>query len=338
MTGDADPQGLELVLEHVPPELVREIRPDRPDSDRDNEGDGDGLAAVTRTFETVRDVLRPQDLGRTRVVLTGDLVQSVHDRGPWPGEPYSREVGAGIVVGKTMAPTADGFVDILIPVHDLLPSGPDDDRGLRDRYSRHVAAHEAVHASMFHLGTDPFDAHLRGGFGPATGLYLAMAGEQVEEHLAEYLANQVARRASCVTAELMTDAFGVWLTTMRVDIPALDEDDPEYYQKGWQISFSALQILWKRLAYVAAELRDGDDVRPVPAQVSGLEEWSRHVAPWWPEYVRLLARIPMTIDVDVPATDQVVEQIGAHLQRWALGLGLDFHDLDDGAWFSSSFE
>ena len=329
MTGDADRQDLDLVLEHVPPELARTIRPEHPD--------GEGFVAVTRTVDTVRDALRPQDRGRTRVVLTGDLVRSVTDRTTGQGRPYSLEIGAGTVMGKTMRATTDRIVDILIPIYDVLPSG-EDDGALRDRYSRHVAAHEAVHASMFHLGTDPFDAHLRRRCGPATAQYVAMAGEQVEEHLAEFLANQVARRASCATAEVMRDAFDAWLTALRVDIPALPEDDPEYYQKGWLITFSALHILWKLLAYVAAELRDGDDFRPVPAEVSVIEEWSRYIAPWWEAHLRLLATIPMTVEVDVAATDRVVLEMGAHLQRWALGLGFDFHDLDDGAWFSSTFE
>ncbi|MNY56906.1 hypothetical protein D3C86_1930340 [compost metagenome] len=100
-----------------------------------------------------------------------------------------------------------------------------------------------------------------------------------------------------------------------------------------RVSFEATHVLWKTLAYLAAELRVDDDFLPVHTEISSLPEWKSTVEPWWSEYISLLARIPMSTQVDIVSTDEVVKSIAELLQRWALGIGFDFHGTPEGAWF-----
>jgi len=291
-------------------------------------------AALARVVAAVGHALRPEDLSRTRVVFTGDLVQSVNGREDRTEHPYTLERGAGFVAAKTTPPNADGIVDLLIPLGVVIPlEDGEGDEEVRDQLIRHLAAHEAVHATIHHLGTEPFDAYKRQELGDATLQFAAMASEQVEEHLAEYLSNRVAMSPVGTTADGVKAAFEALADTLGTQLPAISPDDPDYFRKGMMVSFEALHILWKSLAYLAAELRDGDTFEDVPGEISSLDEWRDHVAPWWEVYTRLLGAIPMSTDIDIPATDRVVRLIGALLQRWALGLGFDLHDTANGSWF-----
>lgn len=53
----------------------------------------------------------------------------------------------------------------------------------------------------------------------------------------------------------------------------------------------------------------------------------------WDRYLELLGAIPMTGEVDIPDTDEVVREMAAHLQTWADELGFDFHDTPQGGFF-----
>ena len=328
MSDDASdqPTGIALVLENLTEDELEAIKADL--------GARVGDASVAQMIWAVGRAIRAEDVPRTRIVFTGDFVQSVNAREDRSQHPYTTQRGASLVVGKTMPPDADGIVDILFPIFFALPGvvGESDGEG-RDALVRHLAAHEAVHATIHHLGTDPFDVYKREQLGEATLQFAAMASEQVEEHLAEYLANQVAVSPDGQTADAVRASFVAMQDTLAVQLPGIAEDDPDYFRKGMFVSFEALHILWKSLASLAAELRDGDTFAPVPADIASLDEWRDHVAPWWAVYTTLLGRIPMSTDIDIPATDRVVRLIGALLQRWALGLGFDFHDTADGAWF-----
>lgn len=57
------------------------------------------------------------------------------------------------------------------------------------------------------------------------------------------------------------------------------------------------------------------------------------VAPWWQENLSLLGEGPMRLQLEVPAIDEVVKRLGLLLQWWALGVGVDFHDTEQGSVF-----
>lgn len=268
----------------------------------------------------------------TRIVFTGDFVQSVENRRTdEQPEAYSRERGSGLVAGKTMGRAPDGFVEVLFPHEWALLDADDELLAL----VTHLGAHEAVHVTLHHIGGEPFAVHKREGFSQAAIQYIGMAAEQVEEHLAEYLANQVQRGITGTSSDgdQLRQAFAAWQDALATQLPAIPEDDPDYFYKGMWVSFNALHILWKALAYLAAEVRDGDEFAAVPADFAELPEWKQYVEPWWDTYTALLGEIPMDVNVDVAATDEVVKRLALFLQQWALGLGFDHHDTDEGAWF-----
>jgi hypothetical protein len=326
VSDDSAQPELTLVLEHFTDELVVAVQSDvlRRSSD----------ALLLRIRSAVLKSLQLDDLPKTRLVITADLVRSVNDREDRSSKPFTMERGSGIVAAKTMPPNANGVVDILVPAHWLVSNdeagSPTDDVG---KYVRHIAAHEAVHASLFHLAVEPFDVHRREQFDDAMLQFVAMASEQVEEHLAEYLAGRVADLQEGTTTEQIRGAFEAWRRILAAELPAIPEDDPNYIDRSMRVSFEATHVLWKMLAYLAAELRSSDNFRPVSAEIRSLSEWKSTVEPWWPEYVSLLAKIPMSTDVDIESTDDVVKSIAELLQRWALGIGFDFHDTSEGAWF-----
>ena len=320
-----DGDGLGLVIENASQELADVIQ---ADIKRREEG-----AVIMRIFLAVRDVLDPRSHSKTRVVFTGDLVKSVNDR-EQRDKPFTMERGSGLVAAKTMPPNDEGVVDILIPSFWLMPDDDASKEADTARMVGHVAAHESIHAALHHLGTMPFDVYKeRQEFGYASVQFVAMASEQIEEHLAEYLSNQVVRSKDGTTANEVVAAFEAFQRTIEVELPAIPEDDPDYFNKGMMVTFEALHILWKALVYLAAEVRVGNDFESVPAEIDVLKIWSKSVAPWWREYTSLLGRIPMSIEIDITSTDAVVVEMGRFLQRWAYDLGFDFHDKGDGGYF-----
>lgn len=100
-----------------------------------------------------------------------------------------------------------------------------------------------------------------------------------------------------------------------------------------RVTFGALHTLWISLAYLAASLWDGDDFDEAPGDIANLPGWRQFVAPWWDRYTGLLGHIPMSIDIDIAATDEVVRDLAEHLQIWSDEMGFDFHDVDGGGAF-----
>jgi len=296
----------------------------------------DGLRTANRSLPVYQAIsaayrcLRDQDLLATRLVFTGDMVQSVHDREDRGDRPFTMERGAGVVAAKTMPPGPDGIVDILVPTYLLGSSANDDDADEALYWLRHVVAHEATHATLFHIGGEPFDAHKRAESGAATMQFVLLASELVEEHLAEYLAAENLYPGSVSTADSLRATFDAFEHTLVVDLPGVPEGDPDYFAEGMRITFEALHIVWKTLAYLAAEVRSRHGFSAVEADIAQSEPWRKWVAPWWDEFLRLLSYIPMVTDVNVAATDRVVVDLARHLQVWALGLGFDYHDANGG--------
>lgn len=327
MTGPAtsEEKGMSVVLENLSQDSVDGIL-----ADHKSRGENSSL---TQLLRAVQAALRLADLPRTRLVLAGDLVASVNAREDRTANEYTMERGGGIVAAKTMPPNGDGFVDILVPMYWLLPLDDDTATQERDRYIQHVAAHEAIHASIFHDGGDAFEVHHRRDYGDALVQFVSMASHQVEEHLAEYLANASEMTPAAMTASQLSAAFGAWEGTLTDRLPAVSRFDPDYFQKTMLITLTALHDLWKVLSYYAAELRNGDEFSNVPVEIATLPYWKEEVSPWWDEYTALLAQIPMSVPVDIEATDEVVDKIARLLQRWAKEIGVDHHDTPDGPWF-----
>lgn len=292
------------------------------------------MAALSRKLiGSVMNALRPEDHAKTRLVITGDLVATVNAREDRTGTPFTMERGAGVVAAKTMPPNADGFVDILIPVYWLLPLESAQETAEQSGLIQHLAAHEAVHARIHHIGDEPFDVHHREEFGYASMNFVSMASEQIEEHLAEYLGPQVTGREVEQSASNVEAAIEAGRETLATELPAIPEGDPDYFQRGMLVTFNALHVLWKTLAYLAAALRTEEGFRPVPSEIAVLPGWRQHIEPWWDRYVELLGDIPMTVEVDIAATDEVVRETGLHLQTWADDLGIDFRDTPQGGFF-----
>jgi hypothetical protein len=322
---DEEEAGPHLVLERINEEQKNAVLSDL----HEREGD----APLVKTFIAVTRAVDPGHHSKTRVVFTGDFIGSVQDRED-TGREYTVERGAGMVAAKTMPPNDEGFVDVLIPVFWVLPLDDADQEAERHQLIAHVAAHEAVHASIHHLEVDPFEVYKRRELGHATLQYMGMAGEQAEEYLAEYLSSQVVPSSPQATADQVTASFEAFEKTLNEKLPAIGETDPDRYRKAMEVTFEALHIFWKALAYMAAELRQPDGTfAAVPEGVAGLSVWTSSVAPWWEEYTTLLGRIPMSVDPDIEVVEGAVVEIAAQLQRWAYGIGFDFHDTDDGGYF-----
>ena len=312
--------GITLVLENLDEETIKTVATGK---------------ALAQLVSVIAASLRKSDYGRTRVVVTGDFIHSVNSRENRIGNEYTMERSGGIVAAKTMPPNTDGVVDILIPVHWLLPLESEESSLERDQYLLHLAAHEAIHVCLFHDGGEPFDVYRRRKYGGAVVQFMSMAGHQVEEHLAEYLSNQTTSAPWRTTPDQLPASFEAWNKTLSEKLSVISNFDPDYHQKRMMITLTALHDLWKVLSYYAAELRTNDSFRSVPKSVTELEEWEIEVAPWWNEYTNLLSRIPMVTPVDTLATDKVTEEIGYLLQRWAKGIGVDHHDTTEGGMVSA---
>jgi hypothetical protein len=324
-SGSEESAGLTLAFENLSQEGYDLVVADL----REREGSSTLVQIITRLTTSLRET----DLPKTRLVVTGDLVASVNSREDRTGNEYTVDRGAGVVAAKTMPPNNDGIVDILLPAHWLLQLEDAEALSTRDELLQHTAAHEAVHASIHHNGNEPFDLHLREELGYATTNFVSMASEQIEEHLAEYLGSKATGCRVDPTSGDVSSAIDAWRDTLAKKLPAIPGDDPAYIEKGIRVTFGALHVLWILLAYLAGSLRNGDGFDSVPDDIARLPGWRKYVAPWWDRYVLLLGQIPMSIDVDIAATDEVVRELADHLKLWADEMGFDFHDVDGGGGF-----
>jgi len=324
-TGSRQQNSVGLVLENFNEEAARLLVSDLKENSEES--------ALMKLLSAISATLRQSDLGNTRLIITGDLVASVNSREDRTHKKFTTERGAGVVAAKTMPPNSGGIVDILVPSHWVLPLDKDQPSKERDEYIEHIAAHEAVHASIFHINNKPFELYQRSHSGFAMQNFLSMAGKQIEEHLAEYLGSKTTGRKIGQTADQVKASISAWRETLDKELPAIPKSAPDYFQQGMSVSLESLHILWKSLAYLAAALRNDDKFDPVPQGITDLPEWQELIAPWWQKHLELLRRIPMTVDLDVKATDKVVSEMGHFLQSWADSIGFDFHDTDNGPYF-----
>jgi len=269
-----------------------------------------------------------------RVVGTGNLVQSVNDRESREGHPFRIERGDGIVAAKTMPMDSEGTVDILLPTYvfsiEGVGSGSDTDLSLL----LHTAAHEVVHARHHLLGTGPFDTCERGDFEWARLQFVAMAGEQLKEHVAETISGAKYPPAG-ISMKTLASTFDAFWREVSSGLKALPEGDPNRYGDAAYLCLNALHVVWKVLAYYAAEFRANDEITALPRELENDPGWRAMVGDWWPRYTTLLLRVPATVEVDISATDAVVLELAGLLQDWARSLGFDAEDRAEGGYFST---
>lgn len=314
---------LQIVFEHVTEEYASIIQTDMKDVDE---------SRFFKLVEAVKSILSSADLSKTRIVMTANFIQSVKSRQENPEQDYTLERGSGLVAGKTMRSNKDGVVDIIFHLYLLAPQEKSDIAAERDLHIEHVGRHEAVHAYLHHLGTEPFDVGRREEFGSAMHEFIAMASEQAEEHLAECIAIGDSQKENWANATSIKDALNALEDVLEAKLPMTDSGID--YGKAMYTIFSAFHILWKALVFLAAELRIDDTFQELPDDIALLEAWEHYVAPWWSEYLRLLGKIRMSLNVDIQGTDEVVKELAQFLQKWAAELGYDFHDTPDGnGWF-----
>ena len=305
----------QLVLENLSDEDQGNIQKDcqNPDTSR-----------IAVAVQSILTMLPAEDLPKIRVVITANFVNSVSSRQS-TGLEFDMKRGSGVVAGKTMPPNKDGVVDIILPLQFVLLGNIDD--------VKHIGLHEAVHAHLHLLGTRPFDVHVREKFGSAMTQFVAMAGEQVEEHLAEQISSSSSSRKNWVDAASINSALAAFDNALTTQLPAIPQDAEDYFAQSMRVTFSAFHVLWKALAFLAAELRRNDTFEDVPDEVATLSSWKSSVEPYWTEYLKILSDVPMVMDVDIQKTDVVVKKLAEYLQQWSLGLGFDYHDTPDGQGF-----
>lgn len=323
MDGDnGNDNSLQIAFENITDEYASIIKADMEDVD---------TSRFFKLVGAIKTVLSPAELSKTRIVMTADFIKSVEARQNTEHK-YSIERGSGIVAGKTMQPDKNGIVDVIFHLYLLAPQDNPDISADRDLHIVHVGIHEAVHAHLHHLNTNPFDVDRREDFPYAMRQFIFMASEQAEEHLAEYTSIGNGHRQNWTNPEAVESALRALEDVLEAKLPMTH--DSIDYSKAVHTIFGAFRIMWKALVFLAAELRDGDMFREIPNEVAKLEVWQYYIAPWWNEYLELLGKIPTSLDVDIQRTDRVVKDLAEYLQTWSAELGYDFHDTSNGdGWF-----
>ena len=265
---------------------------------------------------------------KTRLVITGDFVRSVQDRGE-PGsayhENYDTRRNTGIVGGKTI-PRPDSMVDVLLHAAMFVPPDNQGDVSHAEVAIR-TLVHEAQHVVIAQNGEGG------GNFASAFWArrnFLTVADQVIEEYRAESVAARIAGPSGWNTDDLVV-MVGTWLK-------ALQRIATNEYQSHLNTAKLANDIIqethtvWKLLAYVIAEQVATDQA--LPTNVVEDDLWALSIAPHWVEYKALLEPIPGA-DQRVPRMelDRSVAALADALERWLLTLGFEFTDTPEGSVF-----
>lgn len=113
-----------------------------------------------------------------------------------------------------MGKQPDGVVDILFPDDWITIEHTEDFLAML----RHLGAHEAVHATIHHIGDEPFDVHQREEFAYAPSTSCRWPPSRLGEHLAEYLANEVQFGTTGTRADVaqVKQTFEAWQNALDV--------------------------------------------------------------------------------------------------------------------------
>jgi hypothetical protein len=282
-----------------------------------------GESTILNIIMSVSCILDRSQLSNSRVVLTGNFSQSVADRTPSRPIPFSMNRGSGTVGGKTMKHPVAKTIDILISSNWAAPIHDED----YQRIVRHLAAHEAVHASFESCIPRPFRTETRDTFGEAMSYFTAVAGDLVEEFLAECISNKVQFTVTPTSTDSVVDSCRALYERVSGDMHSLDR---------LPLALEALKDYWITLSYYAAELKTDLGFAPVSQDIANSFVWQRTVKFWWDDFTGLLSEVPITTTINIELSDDVIKRLGKLLQQWAFGLGFDYHNDDSGRgpWFS----
>lgn len=267
------------------------------------------------------------DTNKTRLVITGDFVQSVRDRGEAGStyhENYDTQRNTGMVGGKTI-PLPDGTVDVLLQAVMFLPEHQETD--WLAETTLHTLVHEAQHVLTAQNGEQDGDFQSE----PWARLnFLTAADQVIEEYRAECVASEIVGSSGWNGDDLVA-SINAWLTALR-RIATVE------YQSHLDVDRFSYDILqqthtfWKLLAYVVAE--QSASGQELPAAVAEDDLWALMVEPFWEDFKAILATVP-TAEQRTPRNelDAFASRLADLLQRWLSGLGFDFVDRPGGAAF-----
>ncbi len=261
---------------------------------------------------------------KTRLVITGDFVRSVQDR----GEPdsvyhqnYDTRRNTGMVGGKTI-PRPDSTVDVLLHAAMFVPA---DDDGAE--VAIRTLVHEAQHVVIYQNGEagDDFES------APwARRNFLTSADQVIEEYRAESVASRVAGPSGW-----NTDGLVALVRTWLKDLRRIAVKEYQFHLDAGKLAYDILQethTVWKLLAYVVAEQVATDQTLPTSVVEDDL--WALSVAPHWAEFTAMLKAVPGG-DQRAPRTelDELASNLADVMQRWLLTLGFEFTDMPEGSAF-----
>lgn len=263
---------------------------------------------------------------KTRLVITGDFVRSVQDRGE-PGstyhENYDTRRNTGMVGGKTI-PRPDSMVDILLHAALFVPG---DDEEYAAEIALRTLVHEAQHVVIAQNGEAGCDVESAPW---ARRNFLVSADQVIEEYRAESVACRVGGPNGWNTGDLVTT-----VRTWHEDLQRIALKEYQSHLDAAKLSYDILQethTVWKLLAYVVAEQVAAGQA--LPASVVQDQLWALTVEPHWAEFTALLETVPGS-DKRTPRTelDRLASELADVMERWLLTLGFEFSDTPEGPTF-----
>ncbi len=267
------------------------------------------------------------DVSAARLVITGDFVRSVRDRGE-PGstyhENYDTARNTGVVGGKTIK-RPDSTIDILLHAAFFESDGKELGQDLEIGYRTLI--HEAQHVVIYQNGEDASDFE---GEPWARRNFLVCADQVMEEYRAEVVACRVVSRGGWNTSDLR-ETVRAWFEILQ-RVAVLEYQD--HLDVG-KLAYDVLQethTLWKLLAYVAAELHVTGET--LSRDITDDELWALTIAPHWADFIALLNTVPdgqqRTTRVELQSA---TENLADLMARWLPTLGFSCRDASEGSEF-----
>lgn len=226
----------------------------------------------------------------TRVVISGDFVQSVEDnfasRGIRAGG-YDRDRGGNVVSAKTMR-NADGHSTIYFAPELIFGFEGESEtwRTMRFRLVAFTAAHEVAHALHRERGEDSEATFY--ALNPSTAEdqhYITAAGTVIEEYRAQLAAESISSNPSDFTENIRSDLDALQAAVVEARrLAAVD-----VYQAA-RLHDKAMTVFVKGLALSAAEIRARRvDATPLPTDHP---LWAMYAAPIYDQLEEVLGQLP----------------------------------------------
>ncbi len=266
------------------------------------------------------------DPDRTRLVLTGDFVRSVQDRGEPESayhQDYDLQRNTGIVAGKTI-PRPDSTVDVLLHAAMFAPELIEDEADVRSIF--HTLLHEAQHVAIEQHG------EASGNFENepwARRNLLVAAAQTIDEYRAEAPASTMAGPTGWAGSDIPA-SLRAWLEKLQATV-----EDYQDHLDVQKLSYEVMQEThnaWKLLAYVVAEeVGAGQQLAP---SVLDSDLWVLMVEPHWTEFSQTLREVPLGNErTPRPTLDRHAEALSDIFDRWLRAIGFKFEDNAQGSTF-----